>query len=107
MPSKDDISFPAPILPRDLRELSRLRLHRSSTIDTTVSGASDLPTSAYESHRQQEKRQAIHHASGGDWIELFYDLFFAASLSAFSRTREISSEKDLIDLATFFSKLIS
>ncbi|ORY82625.1 bacterial low temperature requirement A protein-domain-containing protein [Protomyces lactucae-debilis] len=43
--------------------------------------------------------------AGGRWIELFYDLFFAGSLSVFSRTREVARTRDLIDLAGFFTIL--
>lgn len=86
--------------------MESLKLSRVATSESTLSSSSAVTRRSYRSNRQQEKRHGGHHASGGDWIELFYDLFFAASLSAFSRTREIASKRDLLDLTAFFSKFL-
>lgn len=101
--ASDLIERPAAVPTRDLREMSKLNRQRSSTSASEVSVKSDFSTSTYESYRRDEKARAEVHASGGAWIELFYDLFFAASLSAYSNSREISSHRDLVDLAAFFS----
>lgn len=96
------ISPPVPIRSRELRNSGFISLGRSSTIACAYSEVSSA--SPYGTLLQVEKHREPNYASGGTWIELFYDLFFAASLSAFSRTREISGQKDLIDLAAFFSR---
>lgn len=96
------VNRPQPTYPKNLRHLSHLKLQRISSIDSTASAVSTPRT--YASARREEKEKDELHASGGTWIELFYDLFFAASLSSFSRTREISGRADLVDLAAYFSE---
>lgn len=84
--------------------MSKLEMRRTSTVVSGLSLGSDSTGASYESFRLEEKRRVDVHASGGAWIELFYDLFFAASLSAYSNSREISNRRDLVDLAAFFSQ---
>lgn len=91
---------------RDTSKMSRFSMHRTSTSASDFSLKSVATNSSYESYRQEEKLRDDAHASGGAWIELFYDLFFAASLSAYSNSREISGHRDLVDLAAFFSKIL-
>ena len=37
------------------------------------------------------------------WIDLFYDLFFAASLSAYANAREASDASDIVNLIAYFT----
>lgn len=96
------ISRPQPIQEKDLRYMYPVDFSRSDTIrsfDSSGSVVSSATAASYFRDKDSEEGPI-----GGSWIELFYDLFFAASLSAFSKTREISGRRDLIDLAAFFGK---
>jgi low temperature requirement protein LtrA len=59
--------------------------------------------SAKEEKKEENASVVGAIPAGGRWIELFYDLFFAGSLSVFSRTREVARTRDLIDLTGFFT----
>lgn len=79
-------------------------LRRLSSSYSEHSGAASVVS--IDSHVSNGKIKAPKTKPvGGSWIELFYDLFFAASLSTFSRIRELASIRDLIDLGAFFTIL--
>lgn len=82
------------------------QVKRSSRVSVT-----SLPGSSVASYKQfAEQQQGAHgglaeHAMGGDWVELFYDLFFAAALSAYTNRRELLLSRDTADLAMYFTIL--
>ncbi|BFZ54890.1 hypothetical protein PYCC9005_001927 [Savitreella phatthalungensis] len=70
--------------------------------DTCELACSKTPSTYKQLRRNQQSRSA-ERAIGGEWVELFYDLFFAAALAAYTERREMLDGKDIADFAMYFA----